>query len=266
MKRSWWRKERVGGEEAAVAVAEQAGVAGREEPPRVGSDVGKEKERAPNPYLDARRAWNSYVDRAYSAQHTWQLVAVAGLLVGLAGVAGIAYVGSKSKFVPYVIEVDKLGEAVAVGPARVAGPADPRVVRASLASFIASARLVTPDVALQRDAIFRVYAMLHSKDPAAQAMNEWYNGNKDASPFVRAAKVTVTTDINSVLPISDTSWQVDWQETTRDRSGALVGQPLHMRAILTVYLEPMSTTTDEAAIERNPLGIYVSTYTWQEVL
>jgi len=261
MKRRTLAAEPASGDSGAIAVE------GREE--GAGAQPPKTEGRAPNPYLDDRRAWNSHVDRAYSAQHTWQLVGVAGLLVGLAGVAGIAYVGSKSKFVPYVIEVDKLGEAVAVGPARVAGPADPRVVRASLASFIGSARLVTPDVALQRDAIFRVYAMLHSKDPAAQAMNEWYNGDnggKDASPFVRAAKVTVTTDINSVLPISENSWQVDWQETTRDRSGALVGQPVHMRAMLTVYLEPVSTTTDEAAIERNPLGIYVSTYTWQEVL
>ena len=131
---------------------------------------------------------------------------------------------------------------------------------------MASARLVTPDVTLQREAIFRTYAMLHTKDPAAQQMNEWYNGNKDASPFARAAKVTVTTDINSVLPISGSTWQVDWQETTRDRAGALIGQPVHMRAMLTVYLEPPSTTGDEAAIQRNPLGIYVSNYTWQEVL
>lgn len=144
--------------------------------------------------------------------------------------------------------------------------ADPRVVRASLASFIASARLVTPDVSLQREAIFRVYAMLHTKDPAAQQMNEWYNGTKDSSPFAKAAKVTVTTDINSVLPVSTSSWQVDWQETTRDRDGALVGQPVHMRAVLTVYLEPPATTAQESAIQRNPLGIYVSNYNWQEVM
>jgi type IV secretory pathway TrbF-like protein len=59
---------------------------------------------------------------------------------------------------------------------------------------------------------------------------------------------------------------LDWQETTRDRDGGLVGQPVHMREMPTVYLEPASTTTDEAAIERNPVGIYVSTYAWQEVL
>jgi type IV secretory pathway TrbF-like protein len=253
--KSWWKKE-VASAGAAGSGAASAALAPGE----------KDERRAPNPYLDGRRAWNSHVDRAYAAQHTWQLVGVAGLLIGLAGVAGIAYVGSKSKFVPYVIEVNKLGEAVSVGPAHVAGPADPRVVRASLASFVASARLVTPDVTLQREAIFRTYAMLHTKDPAAQQMNEWYNGNKDASPFARATKMTVTTDINSVLPISASSWQVDWQETTRDRSGALVGAPVHMRAVLAVYLEPPSTTADEAGIQRNPLGIYVSTYTWQEVL
>src|SRR6516162_4164137 len=125
----------------------------------------------------------------------------------MAAVGGMIYIGSKSKFVPYVIEVNKLGEAVSLGPAQVAAPADPRVVRASLASFIVSARLVTPDVTLQREAIFRVYAMLHTKDAAAQQMNEWYNG-KGTTPFDRAAKVTVTTDINSVLPISGNSWQV----------------------------------------------------------
>ena len=244
-----WRKEA-----AAAAVA------------RTGAGSEKNEDPTPNPYLDARRTWNSHVDRAYAAQHTWQLLCVVCLLNALAAVGGMIYIGSKSKFVPYVIEVNKLGEAVSVGPAQVAAPADPRVVRASLASFIAGARLVTPDVTLQREAIFRVYAMLHTKDPAAQQMNEWYNGSKDSSPFVRASKVTVTTDINSVLPISGNAWQVDWQETTRDRTGALVGQPVHMRAMLTVYLESVSVTADAAAIQRNPLGIYVNNFTWQEVL
>jgi type IV secretory pathway TrbF-like protein len=39
-----------------------------------------------------------------------------------------------------------------------------------------------------------------------------------------------------------------------------------MRAMVTVYLDPPSISGDEAAIERNPLGIYVSNFTWQEVL
>ena len=67
-------------------------------------------EQSQNPYLDARRVWNSQIDRAFGNQHVWQLVGVASLLVALAAVAGLVYIGSQAKFVPYVIEVDKLGE------------------------------------------------------------------------------------------------------------------------------------------------------------
>ena len=200
-----------------------------------------------------------------SARTRPDLISVACLLIALAAVAGIIYFGSQTKFVPYVIEVDKLGEAVAVGPAQLAGPADARVVRASLASFIASARLVTPDQDVQRRAVFAVFAMLRTKDPATVKINEYLNGPPETSPFIRASKITVNTDISSVLPISASSWQVDWQETTRDRDGGLVGKPVHMRAVLEIYIIPPSTNARESDIQRNPLGIFVHDYNWQEV-
>src|SRR3984893_3313694 len=81
-------------------------------------------EQSHNPYLDARRQWNSQVDRAFSSLHVWQLLCLACLLIALASVAGITYFGSQTKFVPYVIEVDKLGEAGAGGPAQLAAPVD----------------------------------------------------------------------------------------------------------------------------------------------
>ena len=77
-------------------------------------------EQTANPYLDARRQSNSQIDRAFGSLHVWQLIAVASLLIALACVAGIIYFGSQTKYVPYVIEVDKLGEVVAVGPAQLA--------------------------------------------------------------------------------------------------------------------------------------------------
>ena len=173
------------------------------------------------------------------------------------------YVGSQSKYVPYVIEVDKLGEAVAVGPAQPAAPADQRVVRASLASFISSARLVTPDLDVQRRAVFTVYAMLKTKDPATVKMNEHLNGSEETSVFNRSKKVTVSTDIETVLPISSTAWQVEWQETTRDRDGSMIGRPIPMRAVLEVYTSP-TLQARESDIQRNPLGIYVRDFNWQQ--
>jgi type IV secretory pathway TrbF-like protein len=219
--------------------------------------------RNPNPYLAARRQWNSQIDRAFNFGHVRLLIDVACLLIALASVAGLTYLGGKSKYVPLVIEVDKLGDRVAVGPAQVAGPADPRVIRASLAAFIASARLVTPDQELERRAIFSVYALMKTKDPSTVKMNEYLNGPPDTTPFARASRMTVNADVLTVLPITDSgAWQVDWEEVVRDRDGGLI-QKVQMRATLQIYLDPPGAEAKQTDIERNPLGIFIRDFNWQ---
>jgi type IV secretory pathway TrbF-like protein len=219
-----------------------------------------------NPYLTARRTWNEHVGSVVSSRQTWQVVGILSLLIALTGVGGIIHIGSQSKFIPYVIEVDKHGQTIAVGPMTAASKADPRVIHASIADYIANARMVTPDVALQRKAVFRVYSMLLPNDASTAKMNEWLNGTPDSSPFKRATKEMVSVEIQSVLPQSPDTWQIDWVETTRDRQGVLKGKPVNMRALVTVYtVEPTSQTTDEQ-LRNNPLGIYVRDFSWSNLL
>jgi type IV secretion system protein TrbF len=218
-----------------------------------------------NPYLEARRRWNSEVDRAVGSLHVWQLVGVAGMLMGVGGVGGMIWLGGQSRYVPYVIEVDRLGEAVGVGVASVAGPADERVVRASVGAFVGQARMVTPDIEVQRRAIFSVYGMLKTRDPACVKMNEYLGGEGENSPFARAARETVSCDISSVLPVSKESWQVDWQETVCDRDGGLIGKPEHMRAVLSIYIQAPGLSAKASEIMRNPLGVYVRDFNWQVI-
>jgi type IV secretory pathway TrbF-like protein len=215
-----------------------------------------------NPYLAARRSWNDHVGSVVASRRLWQIVALLSLLIALASVGGMVHIASQSRFVPYVIEVDKLGQAVAVGPAQRAAPVDQRVVHAAVAAFVADLRTVTPDVALQRKAVFRAYAMLSSSDAATAKANEWLNGTEDSSPFRRAAKETVSTEIVSVIPQTPDTWQVDWIETVRDRQGILKGQPYRMRALVTVYTVPATPQTTEEQVRNNPLGIYVRDFSW----
>ena len=221
---------------------------------------------AENPYLSARRTWNEHVGSVVSSRQTWQVVGILAMLIALASVGGVIHIGSQSKFIPYVVQVDKMGQTLAAGPVTAADKADPRIIHATVADFINNARMVTPDVALQRKAVFKVYAVLSPNDPATPKMNEWLNGNADASPFKRAAKEMVSIEITSVIPQSPDTWQVDWTETTRDRQGALKCQPVPMRALVTVYTaEPTSQTTDEQ-LRNNPMGIYVRDYSWSRLL
>ena len=141
-----------------------------------------------NPYLDARKKHNEYESSRNASLRLWKLFGLLGLLTGLAGVGGMIHIGSQSKFVPYVIEVDKLGQTLPVSVADKAAPADPRIVSSLLARAITLARMVTPDVVVQRNAIFELYASLDSSDPAALKMQEYLGSDSDTSPFKRAAK------------------------------------------------------------------------------
>lgn len=229
-------------------------------------DGGRRSGESDNPYLSARRTWNDHAAQAASSRQAWQLLAVLSLLVALAAVGGMVHVASQSRFVPYVVEVDKLGQPVAVAPAQQAAAADQRVVRAAVASFVGDARLVTPDIALQRKAVYRLYSMLAANDPATAKANEWLNGTDESSPLKRAARETVSTEIISALPQTGDTWQVDWTETVRDRQGVLKAPPFRMRALLTVYTVAATPQTTEEQLRNNPLGIYVRDFSWAKQL
>ena len=63
-----------------------------------------------NPYLNARKKHNEYEGGLIASRHMWQIFGVLGLIIGLAGIGGVIHIGSQSKFIPYVVEVDKLGQ------------------------------------------------------------------------------------------------------------------------------------------------------------
>lgn len=217
---------------------------------------------APNPYLSARRTWNDHVGRLVAARTLWQAVGLLSLLIALAAVGGLIHLAGQTRFVPYVVEVDRLGHTYAVAQADRAAPADQRVIEAQLADFVTMARRVTPDVALQRQAIFRVYAMLNQGDPATAKMNAFLNGNEAQNPFERARRETVTTEVRSVLQQTEETWQVEWQESVYDLKGNLQGEPYPMRALLTLYQAPPSPQVSEKTLHDNPLGIYIQDFNW----
>ena len=87
-------------------------------------DGGRRDGESENPYLAARRTWNDQSAANVASRQMFQLLGVLALLVALAGVGGMTYIGSQSKFIPYVVEVDKRGQQQAVAPAERAAPVD----------------------------------------------------------------------------------------------------------------------------------------------
>src|SRR2546422_8059718 len=90
-----------------------------------------------NPYVEARREWNDRYLDLVQARRWWQIAAVAELaLAGVLG-GGLVALGLQHKTVPYVVEGDALGAAIAVKPVEAAGrPTDERVVGHQPAAFL----------------------------------------------------------------------------------------------------------------------------------
>ena len=218
--------------------------------------------RGENPYLNARREWNSHTGSIVTSRQMWQIVGILSLLCVLAAIGGLIHIGSQSKFIPYVVEKDKLGNLSSPVVLERAGNVDPRVIEATVRTFIEDARMVTPDVALQRKAIFRVFAHLNPGDAATGKMNDWYSASPLTSPFKRAETSSVAVEIVSTLPQTPTTWQVDWNETTRDLAGVSKAQPIRMRALVTVYTVPLAAGKQPP--ELNGLLIYVRDFSWSK--
>lgn len=208
-----------------------------------------------NPYLAARAEWNERYGSYVKAAAAWRIVGIVGLSMAVFGFTYALYQSSQVQFVPYIVEVDKLGTAVSSGFPEQIEYADPRVVRAILGSFITSFRSVTPDAVVQKQYIDRTYALLRSSDPSTEKVNAWFRGN---SPFERARNSTIAIEVNNIVALSNQSYQIDWTEFERDRKGKETGLQ-RFRGIATVTL---TAPQDEATIRLNPIGLYLRDFDW----
>jgi type IV secretion system protein VirB5 len=159
-----------------------------------------------------------------------------------------------------------MGDAVAVSPAERAAPVDKRVVQAEVASFVQSTRSVTADVIVEKNNVYRAFAMVENGDPAFVKLTEWFQGvGQGGTPFVKAQTETVEVQIVATIPQSPKTWQVDWVEITRDRSGQATQPPERLRGLFTTKLVAPTADTTEKALRDNPLGLFISDFSWSRV-
>ncbi len=215
--------------------------------------------RTENPYLAARREWDERYGHLITRERNWRLMALLCALSSLLTVAGLVYLSARTHIVPFVVAMDSLGRPVAAGPAEQTTTADDRIKRATLYTWLENLRLVTSDGVAQRKAIDRVYAYVASGSQAQAFISDFYRGDP---PQKRAQTETASIEVQSVLPTSDRTFEIEWAETTRDLYGT-VTQRARWKAAFTITINP---PIDEATARVNPLGIYVTNASWGKLL
>ncbi|WP_413207715.1 conjugal transfer protein TrbF [Rhodospirillum sp. A1_3_36] len=207
-------------------------------------------------YQKAAQLWDERIGTARVQARNWRLMAFGclALSVGLSG--GLLWQSLQSRVTPYVVEVDRFGEARAIAPA----VQDYQPVYAQiawhLARFITKVRSISTDPVLVRRDWLSAYDFVTGR--AALFLNDYAKAN---DPFGQIGTRSVSVQVTSVVRASDQSFQVAWTERVFER-GSLTGTE-RWTAILSITLR---TPRSVEQLRANPLGLFVTAIDWSRDL
>jgi type IV secretion system protein VirB5 len=200
--------------------------------------------------------WDERIGSARVQARNWRLIAFGNLFLAGGLASGLVWQATRGTVTPWVVEIDKLGQAQAVAPA-IADyqPTDPQIAW-HLARFIENVRSIPADPVIVRQNWLAAYDFV--TDKGAAALNDYARAN---DPFSKIGKIEVAVEISSVIRASTDSFRVAWIER-RYENGSLVATE-HWTAILTVVID---TPHDAEHLRENPLGVYVNAINWSKEL
>ena len=208
------------------------------------------------PYQKAAQVWDERIGSARVQAKNWRLMAFGSLLLSAGLASGLVWQSARGTIVPWVVQVDRLGEAQAVAPAQADyRPTDPQVAW-HLARFIEQVRSIPADPIIVRQNWLRAYDF--TTDRGALALNDYARAN---DPFTKVGKVQVAVEVSSVIRASPDSFRVAWIER-RYENGQLAGTE-RWTAILTVTIQQ---PRDAERLRKNPLGVFVNAINWSKEL
>ena len=162
------------------------------------------------PYQRAGQVWDERIGSARVQARNWRWMAFGGLLLSTGLSGGLLWQSMQSRVVPYVVEVDRLGEARAVAPVGADyRPTDPQIAW-HLGRFIVSVRSISLDPVLMRENWLSAYDFVTER--GSRFLGEYA---RSADPFGQVGTRTVSVQVTSVVRASDRSFQVKWTETVR---------------------------------------------------
>jgi type IV secretory pathway TrbF-like protein len=207
------------------------------------------------------REWDERYSSHVIAKRNWQIVAAGSLCVSLVLAVGMVWQSARSRVVPYVVEVDRLGQAESF-PVPLSPSSLPELVtgmeRYEVAAFIRDARSVTTDPAVEKMRLDELHS--RARGAADRYLDDYFHSDGFAhNPFKVAQKLTVAVKIDSILQLSTHSWQIRWTEQTRDLNGVADGQTTQWEAQIQTT---MDVPTDADGVVTNPLGFEITNLVW----
>ena len=203
-------------------------------------------------YQKAAQVWDERIGSARVQAKNWRYMAFGSLILSVGFAAALVWQSARGTVVPWVVQVDNLGQAQTVAPA-VADyrPTDPQIAF-HLGRFIEQVRAIPSDAIIVRQNWLRAYEW--TTDRGAAALNDYARSN---DPFTKVGRQQVAVEVSSVIRASPDSFRVAWTE--RHYENGQLSTTERWTAILTIVIQ---TPRDAERLRANPLGIYVNAINW----
>ena len=204
------------------------------------------------PYQRAAQVWDERIGSARVQARNWRLMALGSLILSAGFASALVWQSARGTVVPWVVQVDNLGQAQTVAPANADyRPTDPQIAF-HLGRFIEQVRAIPADAIIVRQNWLRAYEW--TTDRGAAALNDYARAN---DPFAKVGRQQVAVEVSSVIRASPNSFRVAWTE--RHFENGQLSTTERWTAILTIVIQP---PRDAERLRANPLGIYVNAISW----
>ena len=204
------------------------------------------------PYQRAAQVWDDRIGSARVQARNWRYMAFGSLILSVGFAGALVWQSARGTVVPWVVQVDNLGQAQTVAPATADyRPTDPQIAF-HLGRFIEQVRSLPADPIIVRQNWLRAYDW--TTDRGAVALNDYARAN---DPFTRVGRQQVAVEVSSIIRASPDSFRVAWSE--RHYENGQLSTTERWTAILTIVIQ---TPRDADRLRANPLGIYVNAINW----
>lgn len=215
--------------------------------------------RTPEPvtsYQKAAQVWDERIGSARVQAKNWRLIAICNLILAGGLASALVWQSARGSIVPWVVQLDKLGEAQAVAPAIVDYQPTDAQIAWHLARFIENVRAIPADPIIVRQNWLKAYDFV--TDKGAHALNDYARAN---DPFAKVGQIQIAVDVASVIRASTDSFRIAWTE--RRYENASLASTERWTAILTVVIQP---PRDAERLRKNPLGLFIHAINWSKEL
>jgi len=208
------------------------------------------------PYQKAAQAWDERIGSARVQAKNWRLIALCNLILAGGLATALIWQSARGSIVPWVVQIDKLGEAQAVAPAIADYQPTDAQITWHLARFIENVRAIPADPIIVRQNWLKAYDFV--TDKGAHALNDYARAN---DPFAKVGQIQIAVDVTSVIRASTDSFRIAWTE--RRYENASLASTEHWSAILTIVVQP---PRNAERLRKNPLGVFIHAVNWSKEL